>query len=44
MIVRGIIGLEHPDLNPLFPSIPNDNTLRKHLQESYNPMLKNKIT
>jgi hypothetical protein len=34
MIVRGIVGLEHLDLNPLFPFIPNDNTLRRHLEES----------
>jgi hypothetical protein len=34
MIVRGIVGLEHLDLNSLFPSIPNDNTFRRHLEES----------
>jgi len=34
MIVRGIVGLEHPNLNPLFPSIPNDSRLKRHLEES----------
>jgi hypothetical protein len=34
MIVKGIVGLEHHDLNHLFPSIPSDNTLRRHLEES----------
>jgi hypothetical protein len=30
MIARGIIGLEHPNIDPLFPSAPSDNTLIKH--------------
>jgi hypothetical protein len=34
MIVKGIVGLEHLDLNPLFPSIPSDNTPKRHLEES----------
>ncbi len=34
IIIRGIVGLEHPNLNSLFPSIPNDNTLKGHLKES----------
>jgi hypothetical protein len=28
MIARGITGLEHPDVDPLFPSTLGDNTLR----------------
>jgi hypothetical protein len=30
MITKGIIGLEHPNINPLFPFAPSDNTLIKH--------------
>jgi len=30
MIARGIVGLEHPNIDPLFPSPPGDNTFRWH--------------
>ncbi len=30
MITKGIVGLEHPDVNPLFPFFLGDNTLRRH--------------
>jgi hypothetical protein len=30
MIAHGIIGLEHPNIDPLFPSTPSDNTFIKH--------------
>jgi hypothetical protein len=29
MIARGIVGLEHPNVDPLFPSAPSDNTFRR---------------
>jgi hypothetical protein len=30
MIAKGIVGLEHPNINLLFPFAPSDNTLIKH--------------
>jgi hypothetical protein len=30
MIPKGIVGLEHSDVNLLFPFAPGDNTLRQH--------------
>jgi hypothetical protein len=30
MITTGIASLEHPVVDPLFPSTPNDNTFRQH--------------
>ncbi len=30
MITRGIVGLEHPNVNPLFPFAPSDSTIRQH--------------
>jgi hypothetical protein len=29
MIARGIVGLEHPHVDPLFPFAPSGNTLKK---------------
>jgi hypothetical protein len=29
MIATRIVGLEHPNLDPLFPFAPSDNTLRR---------------
>jgi hypothetical protein len=34
MIIKGIAGLEHPDIDPLFPSDPSDNTLSDALPSS----------
>ncbi len=30
MIARGIIGLEHPNIDPLIPSALSDNTFIRH--------------
>ncbi len=30
MIARGIVGLEHLDIDPLFPFASSDNTLKRH--------------
>jgi hypothetical protein len=30
LITRGIVGLEHLDVNPLFPYVIGDNTFRRH--------------
>jgi hypothetical protein len=30
MITKEIVGLENPNVDPLFPSILGDNTLRRH--------------
>jgi hypothetical protein len=48
MLAQGIIGLEHPDVEPLFPIVPSDNNLKRHigLRESNAPknnQLKDKI-
>jgi hypothetical protein len=30
MITKGIVGLEHPNVDPLFLFFPGDNTFRRH--------------
>jgi len=30
MITRGIAGLNHHDIDPLFPFDPSDNTFKRH--------------
>ncbi len=30
MIARGIAGLNHHDIDPLFPFDPSDNTFKRH--------------
>jgi hypothetical protein len=49
MIARSVVGLDHPNTTPLFPSIVGDNALKRHkgmlefLAQKQNP-LKNQAT
>jgi hypothetical protein len=30
MLTQGIVGLEHLNAKPMFPTMPNDNSLERH--------------
>jgi len=30
MLTQGIVGLEHLNAKPMFPTVPNDNSLKRH--------------
>jgi len=43
MIAKGIVGLQHMNVNPLFPFAPGGNTFKRH-REILEPMLEKKPT